>query len=45
MRPIVNKKVLIRNPRYKYSWYKVIIKLLKNNKVKNFRNKSKIETY
>lgn len=44
MRPEVKKKVLIRNPRYKFSWYKVMIKMLRNKGVRNFRKKSMIES-
>ena len=45
MRPKVKKRVMIRNPRYKFSWYKVMVKMLRNKGKKNFRNKSMIESY
>lgn len=37
MKPELNKKE-IKKAKYKYAWYKSFIKLLRNQKVKDFKN-------
>jgi hypothetical protein len=41
MKPIINKK-MIKKAKYKYSWYKSFVKLLRNQKMKDFRNNQTI---
>ncbi len=41
MKPLVNKKE-IKKAKYKYSWYKVFVKLLRNQRQKDFRNETTI---
>ena len=37
MKPEINKKE-IRKAKFKYSWYKSCVKMLRNQKQKDFRN-------
>lgn len=41
MKPEVNKKQ-IRKARYKYAWYKSFVKLLRNQRQKDFKNEQTI---
>lgn len=41
MKPIVKNKE-IRKAKYKFSWYKSFVKLLRNKKHKDFRNNQTI---
>ena len=45
MRPEIKKRIMIKNSRYKLSWYKNMVEILRNRKIKNFRKKSRIESY
>ena len=42
MKPQVNKTKEIKKAHYKYSWYKKFIKMLRNQKQKDFRNEQTI---
>ena len=42
MKPQVSKNNEIKNPKYRFSWYKEIVKLLRNNKTRDYRDKSLI---
>jgi len=41
MKPQVNKKE-IKRAKYKYSWYKAFVKLLRNQKQNDFKNEQTI---
>lgn len=42
MKPITNKKNQIKRAKYKFAWYKKFVKLLRNQKQKDFRNEQTI---
>lgn len=42
MKPQVYKKSEIKKAKYKVSWYKSMVKLLRNNKTKDHRNNATI---
>lgn len=42
MRPIVNKNSQVKKSKYKYPWYKSFIRLLRNQKTKDFKNEQTI---
>jgi len=42
MKPITNKHKEIKKAKYKYPWYKAFVKLLKNQKQKDFKNERTI---
>jgi hypothetical protein len=42
MKPTVNKNKEIKKAKYKYPWYKTFIKLLRNQKQKDFKNEQTI---
>ena len=42
MKPIENKRNEIKKAKYKYSWYKAFVELLKNQKQKDFKNERTI---
>ena len=42
MKPITNKHKEVKRAKYKYTWYKSFIKLLKNQRQRDFKNEQTI---